>query len=62
MKQKRIKPRPTRPKGERWPFSSEDRASLDDEDWAHDCEKREYKKSEKHKQGQQLADKFKKKC
>jgi len=67
MKQKRTKPRSTRPKGKRWPSSSEewhayieDCALLDDEDWARDVKEREYKKSDKYKQGQQLADQFKK--
>jgi hypothetical protein len=68
MKQKRTKPRPTRPKGQRWPSSSEEWhayiencAAAEYEDWIHDCEVREYKKSDKFKQGQDLADKFKKK-
>ena len=68
MKQKRTKPRPTSPKGERWPSSSEewhkyveDCANVEYLDWIHDCEIREYKKSDKYKQGQQLADYFKKK-
>lgn len=67
MKQKRTKPRPTSPKGERWPCSSdewhayiEDCAAAEHEDWIHDCDEREYKKSEKYKQGRNLADQFKK--
>lgn len=66
MKQKRTKPRPTRPKGQRWPSSSEewhkyveDCAVAEYLDWLGDIERREYQKSDKFKQGQQLADKFK---
>ena len=68
MKQYITKPRPTRPKGKRWPSSSEewhkyveDCANAEYLDWIGDIEYREYKKSEKYKQGQQLADKFKRK-
>jgi len=66
MKQKRTKPRPTRPKGKRWPSSSEewhkyveDCATAEYLDWLGDVERREYKKSDKFKQAQQLAEKFK---
>jgi hypothetical protein len=70
MKQKRTKPRPTRPKGKRWPPSTseewheyiEDCANAEYLDWIHDCKQREYKKSEKYKQAQQLADQFKKRA
>jgi len=63
-----MKPKPTKPKGQRPPETSEEwhkyiehLALLEDLDWAHDCNEREYKKSEKYKQGQDLADKFKNK-
>lgn len=70
MKQKRTKPRPTSPKGKRWPPANseewhqyiEDCANAEYLDWTNDCEVREYKKSEKYKQAQQLAEKFKKKA
>jgi hypothetical protein len=69
MKQKRTKPRPTAPKGKRWPSTSdewhkyiEDCAAAEYEDYAHDCEVRKYKKSEKYKQAQQLAEEFKKRA
>lgn len=59
---KRTKPRPTRPKGQRWPSSSEECAAAAEYlDYLGDVERREYKKSDKYKQVQQLADKFKKK-
>ena len=67
MKQKRTKLKPTAPKEKRWPSTSDEWhkyieycASAEYEDYVHDCEVREYKKSEKYKQVQQLADKFKK--
>ena len=44
----------------RWLSSSEDRATAEYKDWIHDLEQREYKKSDEHKQAQQLADQFKK--
>ena len=68
MKRKCNKPKPTRPKGERWPETREewdryveDCATAEYLDWIHDVEKREYKKSAKYKEGLELADKFKKK-
>jgi hypothetical protein len=61
MKQKRTKPRPTRTKGERWPATREDRATAEYLDWIHDVKEREYKKSAKYKEGQDLAEKFKSK-
>jgi hypothetical protein len=57
MKQKRIKPRPIRPKGSRSSASGD----YDHRDWFRDCQEREYKKSDKYKQGQKLAEKFKSK-
>ena len=70
MKSKRTKPRPTAPKGKRWPPSSKEEwtkyldalehgESLDME---HDRAVAKYKKSEKYQQAQQLADKFKKRA
>jgi hypothetical protein len=57
MKQNKLKPRPTRPKNSRSGASGD----YDHRDWIHDCEMREYKKSDKYKQGQKLAEKFKSK-
>jgi len=69
MKQKRTKPRPTPPKGKRWPSTSaewdkyvEECAVAEYLDYLHDVEVRKYKKSDKYKQGQQLADKYKKRA
>ena len=58
MKQKRTKPRPTAPKGKRWPSSypKERQQYVDELGWVGDCERREYKKSDKYKR----PDKFKK--
>lgn len=56
MKQKKVKPRPTLPKKE-WSCAYVD----DGLDWIGDCKRREYKKSEKYKQGQILVEKFKSK-
>ena len=56
MKQKRIKPRPISPKGSRSCAYPDDYL-----DYVHDCEMREYKKSDKFKQGQKLIEKFKSK-
>lgn len=61
MKQKRTKPRPISKKRwstDRWDTYLE---HAEHEDWVYDCELREYKKSDKYKQGQDLAEQFKKK-
>jgi len=68
-KQKRTKPPPIRPKEERWPPPTselqkkhiEDLANAEYEDWAHDCEMREWKRSEDYKVRKDLADRFKRK-
>lgn len=58
MKQNRLKPRPIRPKGSR---SSAYNGDYEHQDWIRDCQEREYKKSEKYKEGQSLLEKFKSK-
>lgn len=68
MKQHRTKPRPTAPKGKRWPFSSpEERrkyvdrlAELEYLDYVDDLERAKYIKSEKYKKAADLAEQFKK--
>jgi hypothetical protein len=52
-----MKPKSTRPKMK---IKKPDWDAIETADWVHDLKEREYKKSEKHKQGKELAEKYKK--
>jgi hypothetical protein len=53
-----MKPKSTRPKRK---IEKPDWEAIETADWVHDLKEREYKLSKKYKNGQKLAERYKKK-